>query len=77
MARLRSRLNWLKGDADTSYFQQHARYRKKNNFLARLKVGDRIILDQDVKKEVVLGFLQQPTRDSQPAGLLVGPSSLP
>jgi hypothetical protein len=52
MTRLRSRLNWLKeGDANTSYFQQHARYRKKKNFVAKLKVGDRIIVDQE--KEAV------------------------
>jgi hypothetical protein len=48
MTRLRSRLNWLKeGDANTSYFQQHARYRKKKNFVAKLKIGDRIIVDQE------------------------------
>jgi hypothetical protein len=55
MTRLRSRLNWLKeGDANTSYFQQHARYRKKKNFVAKLKVGDRIIVDQE--KEAVWDF---------------------
>jgi hypothetical protein len=30
IARTRSRLQWLReGDANTSYFQHHARYRKK------------------------------------------------
>jgi hypothetical protein len=41
MARLRSRLNWVKeGDANTSYFHQHARCRKRKNFMAKIKVGD-------------------------------------
>jgi hypothetical protein len=39
MARLRSWLNWLKvGDANTSYFHHHARYRKHKNFIAKVKV---------------------------------------
>lgn len=53
MARMRSRLNWLKeGDANTSYFQQHARYRKKRNFIAKIKDGDQVVLDQEGKKQV-------------------------
>jgi hypothetical protein len=36
MARLRSELNWMKeGDANTSYFHHHARYRKKKNFIRK------------------------------------------
>jgi len=54
MARLRSRLNWLKeGDANTSYFQHHARYRKKKNFVAKLRAEDRMVFGQEEKKEVV------------------------
>jgi hypothetical protein len=42
IARMYSRLHWLKdGDANTAYFHHHARYRKKNNFMAKVKVGDR------------------------------------
>lgn len=49
-ARLRSRLGWLKeGDANTSYFQQHAHYRKRKNFLAKLKIGDQVITGQQEK----------------------------
>jgi hypothetical protein len=52
MARLRSRLNWLKeGDANTAYFHHHARYRKHKNFIAKFKVDDQIITDQEEKKE--------------------------
>jgi hypothetical protein len=51
MARLRSRLNWLKeGDANMSYFHHHARYRKHKNFIAKLKVGDQIITEQGKNK---------------------------
>lgn len=57
MARMRSRLNWLKeGDANTSYFQQHARYRKRKNFIAKLRVDDQVIIEQDEKKNVVWDF---------------------
>jgi hypothetical protein len=58
MARLRSHLNWLKeGDANTTYFQHHARYRKCKNFMAKIRVEDRIITDQEEKKEAVWIFL--------------------
>ena len=57
MARMRSRLNWLKdGDVNTSYFQHHARYRKKKNFMAKIKVGEQIFTDQDEKKEAIWNF---------------------
>jgi hypothetical protein len=51
MARLRSWLNWLKvGDANMSYFHHHARYRKHKNFIAKVKVDDQIITEQEEKK---------------------------
>lgn len=60
MARTKSRLRWLKeGDANTVYFQQHARYRKKKNFISKLQVDDRLILDQEEKKEAVWGFYNE------------------
>ena len=41
MARLRSRISWLKeGDANTKLFHLHARHRKRKNFVARLVDGD-------------------------------------
>lgn len=39
-----------------AYFHQHARYRKRKNFVAKLKADDRMITDQDEKKEVVWDF---------------------
>jgi hypothetical protein len=57
MAQLRSRLNWLKeGDANTSYFHHHARYRKRKNFIAKVKADGRIITDQEEKKEAIWNF---------------------
>jgi hypothetical protein len=41
MARLRSRISWLKeGDANTKLFHLHARHHKRKNFVARLVDGD-------------------------------------
>jgi hypothetical protein len=57
IARMCSRLHWLKdGDANTAYFHHHARYRKKKNFMAKVKVGDRMITEQEEKKEAVWDF---------------------
>jgi hypothetical protein len=57
MAKTRSRLNWLKeGVANTSYFHLHAKYRKRKNYMAKVKVDDRLVLDQEEKKEVVWEF---------------------
>jgi hypothetical protein len=57
IARTRSKLNWLKeGDANTAYFQHHARYIKKKNFIAKLKVADRVLTDQEEKKQAVWNF---------------------
>jgi hypothetical protein len=56
IARLRSRLLWMKeGDANTDYFHQQAKYRKKN-FIGKIQVEDRLIVDQKEKKEVVWDF---------------------
>jgi exonuclease III len=57
MARTRGGLRWLKeGEANTSFFHQQARYRKKKNFIATLKVADRILVEQEEKQEVVWDF---------------------
>lgn len=61
LARLRfsqqcSRILYIRGDANTAFFHQHARYRKKGNFIAKLQVGDRVITDQDEKHAAVLDF---------------------
>ena len=57
ISRLRSRINWLKdGDANTRLFHQHARYRKKKNFIPKLHVGDQVITKHEDKAAVVLDF---------------------
>jgi hypothetical protein len=57
IARLRSRINWLKeGDANSRLFHQHARYRKKKNFIPKLADGDRIITSHEDKAAAVLDF---------------------
>ena len=59
IARLRSRVLYLKeGDANTSFFHQQARYRKKKNFIAKLQVGDQTVVDQEDKQEAVLQFYE-------------------
>jgi hypothetical protein len=50
IARLRSRILSLKErDANTSFFHQQARFRKKKNFIPKLKVGDEIAVSQEDK----------------------------
>jgi len=57
ISRLRSRINWLKdGDANTRLFHQHARYRKKKNFIPKLHVGDQVITKHEDKAAAVLDF---------------------
>jgi hypothetical protein len=56
MARLRSRIGWLKeGDANTRLFHRHARHRKKN-FIAKLKDGDNILTNHDEKAAAIFDF---------------------
>lgn len=59
IARLRSRVLYLKeGDANTSFFHQQARYKKKKNFIAKLQVGDQTVFDQKDKQEAVDQFYE-------------------
>ncbi|XP_066333406.1 uncharacterized protein [Miscanthus floridulus] len=48
----------LEGDANTSFFHQQARYKKKKNFIAKLQVGDQTVVDQEDKQEAVLRFYE-------------------
>jgi hypothetical protein len=57
IARSRSRIGWLKeGDANTRLFHLHARHRKRKNFIAKLKAGDRIITAHEEKAAEIFDF---------------------
>jgi hypothetical protein len=57
IARLRSRILYLQeGDANTSFFHQQARYRKKKNFIAKFQVEERIVTSQEEKQQAALDF---------------------
>lgn len=45
VARLRSRILYIReGDANTAFFHQQARYRKKKNFIAKFKVANQVVI---------------------------------
>jgi hypothetical protein len=57
MARMRSRILWLKdGDANTKFFHYHARHRKRKNFIASLVDGDVILISHEDKAAAVDEF---------------------
>ncbi|WVZ63220.1 hypothetical protein U9M48_012865 [Paspalum notatum var. saurae] len=59
VARLCARILYLRErDANTSFFHQQARYRKKKNFIAKLQVADQVLVTQEDKQEAVLNFYE-------------------
>jgi hypothetical protein len=44
------------GDANTSFFHQQARYRKKKNFIAKFQVEEHIVTSQEEKQQAALDF---------------------
>jgi hypothetical protein len=59
IARLRSRILYLQeGDANTAFFHQQARYRKKKNFIPKLQVGNQVVVSQDEKQKAVDDFYE-------------------
>jgi hypothetical protein len=59
IARLRSRILYLQeGDANTAFFHQQARFRKKKNFIPKLQVGDQLVVSQEDKQAAVLEFYE-------------------
>ena len=54
VARLRSRIGWLKeGDANTRLFHMRARFRKRKNFIANLTEGDRFLTSHEDKADAI------------------------
>ena len=57
MARLRSRIGWLKdGDANTALFHSQARYRKRKNFISKLVSEDQVLTSHNDKAVAVFEF---------------------
>jgi hypothetical protein len=57
MTRLRSRITGLKeGDANSKFFNMHARHRKRKNLVAKLVDGDHILTNHIEKATVVDHF---------------------
>jgi hypothetical protein len=56
IARLRSRIRFLKeGDTNSSFFHQHASFRKKN-FIASLSFGEQLAVSHEQKQEVLFNY---------------------
>jgi hypothetical protein len=54
VARLRSRIDWLKEeDANTWLFHFHARHYKRKNFIAKLENGNQVVTSHKDKAEVL------------------------
>ena len=50
IARVRSRINWLKdGDANTALFHAHVRHRKRKNFISQIIVDDQVLTSHEDK----------------------------
>jgi predicted glycosyltransferase len=51
---MRSRILYLQeADANTAFFHQQARFRKKKNFIPKLQVGDQVVVSQEQKQATV------------------------
>jgi len=59
IARLRSRIDWVRdGDANTKFFQLHARHRKRKNFIGKLVSGDQIYTKHEDKARLLDEFYE-------------------
>ena len=59
IARLRSRVLYIQeGDANTVFFHQQARFRKKKNFIAKLQVDNQVMVSHEDKQKAVDDFYE-------------------
>jgi len=59
MARLRSRINWLRdGDTNTKLFHLHARHQKWKNFIGKIVSGEQICTSHDDKAAAIDEFYE-------------------
>jgi hypothetical protein len=57
IARLRSQILYLReGDANTTFFHQKARFKKKKNFIPKLQVV--VVVSKDEKENAVFDFYE-------------------
>jgi len=60
IARVRSRINWLKdGDANTALFHAHVRHRKRKNFISQIIVDDQVLTSHGDKAVAIYDFYDQ------------------
>ena len=60
IARVRSRINWLKdGDANTALFHAHVRHRKRKNFISQIIVDDQVLTSHEDKAAAIFYFYDQ------------------
>jgi len=59
IARLRSRISWLRdGDANTKLFHLHARHRKRKNFIGKIVAGEQICTSHEDKAAAIDDFYE-------------------
>ncbi|CAD6257400.1 unnamed protein product [Miscanthus lutarioriparius] len=59
IAHLCSRIDWVRdGDANTKFFQLHARHRKRKNFIGKLVSGDQIYTKHEDKARLLVEFYE-------------------
>jgi len=57
MARVRSRIGWLKeGDANTALFHSQARHRKRKNFISKLISNDQVLTSHEEKASEIFSY---------------------
>ena len=77
IARLRSRILYLQeGDANTAFFHQQARFKKKKNFIPKLQVGDQVVISQEGKQKAVFDFYENILGKAEERNFTLDPDEL-